>query len=72
LRHAARLVLHGKLVCDVLPSRNYIRIPLFAKNLFDSRPNLSDEVPVSALAGDRYRYWVGTPRQVGIDVRYRF
>jgi iron complex outermembrane recepter protein len=47
-------------------------LTLFAKNLFDSRPNLSDEVPVSALAGDRYRYWVGTPREVGLDVRYRF
>ena len=47
-------------------------VTLFAKNLFDSRPNLSDEVPVSALAGDRYRYWVGTPREVGLDVRYKF
>jgi outer membrane receptor protein involved in Fe transport len=45
---------------------------LFAKNLFDSRPNLSDEVPVTALTGDRYRYWVGAPREVGVDVRYRF
>jgi iron complex outermembrane receptor protein len=47
-------------------------LTLFAKNLFDARPNLSDEVPVTALAGDRYRYWVGTPREVGVDVRYKF
>lgn len=47
-------------------------LTLFAKNLFDARPNLSDEVPVSALAEDRYRYWVGTPREVGLDFRYKF
>jgi outer membrane receptor protein involved in Fe transport len=47
-------------------------LTVFAKNLFDSRPNLSDEVPVSALAADRYRYLVGLPREVGVDVRYRF
>jgi outer membrane receptor protein involved in Fe transport len=47
-------------------------VTLFVKNLFDSRPNLSDEVPVSALAGDRYRYWVGLPREVGLDFRYNF
>jgi outer membrane receptor protein involved in Fe transport len=45
---------------------------LFAKNLFDARPNLSDEVPVSALASDRYRYLVGLPRELGVDVRYHF
>ena len=47
-------------------------IALFAKNLFDARPNLSDEVPVSALAGDRYRYWVGLPREIGLDFLYHF
>jgi outer membrane receptor protein involved in Fe transport len=47
-------------------------VTLFAKNLFDARPNLSDEEPVSALAGDRYRFWVGPPREFGVDVRYRF
>jgi iron complex outermembrane recepter protein len=51
--------------------RNYI-VTVFAKNLFDARPNLSDEVPVSALAGDRYRYSVGLPREVGLDFRYNF
>jgi iron complex outermembrane receptor protein len=45
---------------------------LFAKNLFDARPNLSDEVPVSALTENRYRYLVGPPREVGVDIRYRF
>jgi outer membrane receptor protein involved in Fe transport len=52
-------------------------ITLFAKNLFDAHPNLSDEVPVSALACPvsgpcRYRYDVGLPREVGVDFRYRF
>jgi iron complex outermembrane recepter protein len=52
-------------------------ITVFAKNLFDARPNLSDEVPVSALACPvtgpcRYRYDVGLPREVGVDFRYRF
>jgi hypothetical protein len=47
-------------------------IALFAKNLFDARPNLSDEVPVSALAGDRYRYWVGLPREIGLEFLYHF
>ena len=45
---------------------------LFAKNLFDSRPNLSDEVPVSALAANRYRFGVGLPRRVGVDLKYHF
>jgi outer membrane receptor protein involved in Fe transport len=52
-------------------------ITVFAKNLFDARPNLSDEVPVSALACPamgpcRYRYDIGLPREVGLDFRYRF
>ena len=47
-------------------------VTLFAKNLFDARPNLSDEEPVSALAGARYRFWVGPPRELGVDFRYRF
>ncbi len=47
-------------------------LTLFAKNLFDARPNLSDEVPVSALAADRYRFLVGLPREIGLDLRYHF
>jgi outer membrane receptor protein involved in Fe transport len=52
-------------------------VTVFAKNLFDARPNLSDEVPVSALACPatgpcRYRYDIGLPREVGVDFRYRF
>jgi iron complex outermembrane recepter protein len=47
-------------------------VALFAKNLFDARPNLSDEIPVTALAGDRYRYWVGLPREIGVDFLYHF
>jgi hypothetical protein len=33
---------------------------------------MSDEEPVSALAGARYRFWVGPPRELGVDFRYRF
>ncbi len=47
-------------------------LTLFAKNLFDSHPNLSDEIAVGALAGDRYRYAIGAPREIGLDLRYRF
>ena len=47
-------------------------LTLFAKNLFDARPNLSDEVAVSALAADRYRFAVGLPRELGLDLRYHF
>ena len=52
-------------------------VTLFAKNLFDSRPNLSDEEPVSALTcpasgACRYRYYVGPPREIGVDFRYKF
>lgn len=51
--------------------QNY-SVTLFAKNLLDARPNLSDEVAVSALVEDRYRYWVGLPRELGVDLRYSF
>jgi iron complex outermembrane receptor protein len=52
-------------------------VSLFSKNVFDSRPNLADENPVSALtcpyAGPcRYRYYVGPPREVGVELRYKF
>ena len=45
---------------------------LFAKNLFDAPPNLSDEVPVTALAADRYRYLTGLLREVGLELRHPF
>ncbi len=51
--------------------RNY-NVTVFAKNLFDARPNLSDEIAVSAPAGNRYRYSVGLPREIGVDFRYNF
>lgn len=64
---------------DLRLGANYHRstITVFAKNLFDARPNLSDEVPVSALACPangpcRYRYDIGLPRELGVDFRYRF
>ncbi len=52
-------------------------VSLFSKNLFDSRPNLADENPVSALTCPfngpcRYRYYVGPPREVGVEFRYKF
>lgn len=47
-------------------------LSLFAKNLFDARPNLGDEVPITALAENRYRYLVGLPREIGVDLRVRF
>jgi len=59
---------------DLRLGANYsaYEVTLFAKNLLDAKPNLSDEVPVTALAENRYRYWVGLPREVGLDLRYRF
>jgi outer membrane receptor protein involved in Fe transport/outer membrane protein OmpA-like peptidoglycan-associated protein len=64
---------------DVRAGVNYddYTVTLFTKNLFDSRPNLADENPVSALACSptgacRYRYYVGPPREIGVDFRYRF
>jgi outer membrane receptor protein involved in Fe transport len=45
---------------------------VFAKNVFNSRPNLSDEIAVGALAADRYRFSIGAPREVGLDLRYHF
>ncbi len=47
-------------------------LTLFAKNLFNSRPNLSDEIAVGALAGDRYRFAIGAPREIGLDLHYHF
>ncbi len=49
-----------------------VTLSLFAKNLFDTRPNLGDEEPVTALTEDRYRYLVGLPRELGVDLRSRF
>jgi outer membrane receptor protein involved in Fe transport len=59
---------------DVRAGANYhaYTVTLFAKNLFDARPNLSDEVAVSALAANRYRFSVGLPREVGVDLRFHF
>jgi outer membrane protein OmpA-like peptidoglycan-associated protein len=64
---------------DVRLGANYdaYTLAVFAKNLFDTRTNLSDEVPVSALACSvsgvcRYRYYIGPPREVGVDFRYKF
>jgi outer membrane receptor protein involved in Fe transport len=67
LRKAYQLV-------DLRLGANYhsYTLTVFAKNLFDARPNLSDEVPVSALAPGRYRYLVGLPRELGVDLRYHF
>jgi outer membrane receptor protein involved in Fe transport len=61
-------------ITDLRLGANYHKytVTLFAKNLFDSRPNLSDEIAVTALAADRYRYAVGLPREVGVDLRYHF
>jgi len=47
-------------------------LTLFAKNLFNSRPNLSDEIAVGALAANRYRFSIGAPREVGLDLHYHF
>ena len=47
-------------------------LSLFSRNLFDARPNLGDEVAVTALAANRYRFLVGLPREIGVDLRYRF
>jgi outer membrane protein OmpA-like peptidoglycan-associated protein len=64
---------------DVRLGANYdaYTVSIFSKNLFDSRPNLSDENPVSALTCPyvgpcRYRYYVGPPREIGVDLRYKF
>jgi outer membrane receptor protein involved in Fe transport len=64
---------------DIRLGANYdvYTVSLFSKNLFDSRPNLADESPVSALTcpatgACRYRYFVGPPREVGMEFRYKF
>jgi iron complex outermembrane recepter protein len=61
-------------LADLRTGANYqaYTFTLFVKNLFDARPNLSDEVPVGALAADRYRFAVGLPREIGLDFRYHF
>jgi len=55
------------------PADTQVAPPLAA----DSRPNLADENPVSALTCPfngpcRYRYYVGPPREVGVEFRYKF
>jgi outer membrane receptor protein involved in Fe transport len=64
---------------DIRFGANYgdYTLSVFAKNLFDTRANLSDEVAVSALACPdvgpcRYRFDIGPPREVGVDFRYKF
>jgi outer membrane receptor protein involved in Fe transport len=51
-------------------------VTLFAKNLFDAKPDLSDEGPVTALVEtptvNRDRVWIGPPREIGVDFRYKF
>jgi iron complex outermembrane receptor protein len=71
---ATGLVRKAYQTVDLRLGANYraYTLTLFAKNLFDARPNLSDEVPVSALAADRYRFLVGPPREVGLDLHYHF
>jgi outer membrane receptor protein involved in Fe transport len=53
-------------------NRQGYTLTLFAKNLFDSRPSLSDEIAVGALAANRYRFSIGAPREVGLDLHYHF
>jgi outer membrane receptor protein involved in Fe transport len=53
-------------------NREGYTLTLFAKNLFNSRPDLSDEIAVGALAANRYRFSIGAPREVGLDLRYHF
>ncbi len=53
-------------------NRQGYTLTLFAKNLFNSRPNLSDEIAVGALAANRYRFSIGAPREIGLDLRYHF
>jgi outer membrane receptor protein involved in Fe transport len=53
-------------------NRDGYTLTLFAKNLFNSRPNLSDEISVGALAANRYRFAIGAPREVGLDLHYHF
>jgi outer membrane receptor protein involved in Fe transport len=53
-------------------NRQGYTLTLFARNLFNSRPNLSDEIAVGALAANRYRFSIGAPREIGLDLRYHF
>jgi outer membrane receptor protein involved in Fe transport/outer membrane protein OmpA-like peptidoglycan-associated protein len=76
---AAGLLRKSYELTDVRLGVNYddYTVSLFSKNLFDSRPNLADENPVSALTCPfngpcRYRYYVGPPREVGVEFRYKF
>jgi iron complex outermembrane receptor protein len=48
------------------------RISLYADNIFDKRTNLSDEAPVTSIVPGRYRYFVGPPRTIGVDLKYSF
>jgi outer membrane protein OmpA-like peptidoglycan-associated protein len=76
---AAGLLRKSYELTDVRLGANYdiYTFSVFVKNLVDSRPNLSDESPVSALTcpatgSCRYRYYVGPPREIGVDLRYKF
>jgi outer membrane receptor protein involved in Fe transport len=71
---ASGLVRKAYEITDLRLGANYhaYTLTLFAKNLFNSRPNLSDEIAVGALAGDRYRFSIGAPREVGLDLHYHF
>jgi iron complex outermembrane receptor protein len=51
---------------------NAYTVTLFVKNLLDARPNLSDENPEVAIAPGRYRFFVGQPRTVGVDLKLNF
>lgn len=43
-------------------------VSLFATNIFDERPNLSEVNPGASIVPPRYRYFVGQPRTVGIEL----
>jgi outer membrane receptor protein involved in Fe transport len=47
-------------------------VSLFAKNVFDVRPNLGDEISEVIETPGRPRYVVGAPRTLGVEVRKDF
>ena len=47
-------------------------ITAFARNIFDERPNLSEVNPGASIVVPRYRYFVGQPRTIGLEVGYSF